>query len=112
MYYPIKSGFLRSFNFSNLFLFVLLLVSSHISAQEPPTKQPSPLYDLISHAIQGQNLSEFLSLASDHPEERKDLQTFFEEFQNFKATRIVIKLAEEKDDLIVLHVLLQRGDES
>ncbi len=113
MYHPIvKNGFLRSRKFNNLFLCLFLLVPSFISSQELTTKQPSALFDSVSHAIQGQNLGEFMSLASNNSEERQDLQTFFEEFLNFKASRIVIKLADEKTNLIVLHILLQREDES
>ncbi|MCI0445262.1 hypothetical protein L0152_18885, partial [bacterium] len=113
MYHPIvKNGFLRSRKFNNLFLYVFLLISSFISSQELTTKEPSALFDSVSHAIQGQNLDEFMSLASNNSEERKDLQTFFEEFLKFKASRIVIKLADEKTDSMVLHILLQRQDES
>ena len=53
-----------------------------------------------------------MSLASNNPEERKALHTFFEEFLTFKASRLVIKLADEKTDSMVLHILLQRQDES
>lgn len=108
----VKNGFLRSPKFNKLFLYLFLIIPSFISAQETAPKPPSAFLDSVSHAIQGQNLTEFMSLASSNSEERSDLQTFFEEFQQFKASRIVIKPAEEKNDLIVLHILLQRQDES
>jgi len=110
--YPIVKNGLRSLKFNSLIFLVLLLLPSFISAQELPTKEPSPFFDSVSHAIQGQNLNEFMALACDNSDERKDLQTFFEEFQHFKALSMVIKLAEEKTDLIVLHILLKREDES
>lgn len=112
MYYPIVKNGLRSLKFSRLIFFVLLLLPSYISAQEAAVKEPSPLFDAVSHAIQGQDLNAFMSFASDNPEERENLQTFFEDFLQFKASSIVIKLAEEKSDLIVLHILLKREDES
>jgi hypothetical protein len=112
VYYPIVKNGLRSLKLNNLIFFVLLLLPSFISAQELPTKEPSPLFDSVSHAIQAQDLNAFMSFATDNPKERKDLQTFFEEFLNFKPSTVVIKLAEEKPDLIVLHILLKREDES
>jgi hypothetical protein len=113
VYHPIlRNGLLRSSSFNKLILYLFLLIPSFFHAQQSTPKEPSALYDSVSLAIQSQNLNEFMTLASDDSEERKELQTFFENFQNFRASRIVIKLADEKNDLMILHVLLQREDES
>lgn len=115
MYHPIrKNGFLRSLIGNRLSLCRLLFflaIPSFIYAQ-PVAKQPSELYDALSRAVQTQNLTEFMSLSVTDSEARQELQNFFEEFLAFKATRTIIKLADEREDLMILHILIQREDES
>jgi hypothetical protein len=93
--------------FTFIFLFCILNTSAVSSAEEA-----SDFYYSVQNAFQSQNIEDFLALTVSAPENREPLHNFFQNFLAFKTAVPVMKLAEEKPDRMIVHVLLQGQDET
>jgi hypothetical protein len=93
--------------FSFIFLFCILNINAVSLAEET-----SDFYYSIQGAFQSQNIEDFLALAVSDPENRQALHNFFQNFLSFKTGVPVMQLAEEKDNQMIVHVLLQGENET
>ncbi len=91
--------------------FFLLRVHLLFSA-EPEIEKTSDFYYRVQTAIQSQNLEEFMSLTVTEKDDRVELNQFFQTFLDFKASMPIMQLADEKEDRMVVHVLLQGESET
>jgi hypothetical protein len=83
-----------------------------IFSAEPDSEKLSDFYYRVQTAIQSQKIEEFMSLTVPEKEERTELNNFYQTFLNFKASLPIMQLAEEREDRMIIHVLLQGQNET
>ena len=89
-----------------LFLIAFLFFTTATSAQV------NPLFDRLQDAILKRDEVAFLSLVLSDSASQNRQQAFFRSLLAFPYTSGVIRLAEEKEDKMVLHVFLQASDQA
>ncbi|HSE41704.1 MAG TPA: M1 family aminopeptidase [Acidobacteriota bacterium] len=90
-----------------IFSAALLLFS-----EEEQTDSGSDFYYSIQSAFQSQKVEDFLALSVSEQPDRTELHNFFENFLAYKARGPVMNLVEQKDDRLIVHVLLHGEQET
>jgi hypothetical protein len=88
-----------------------LWIQSLFSA-EPESEKFSDFYYRVQTAIQSQKVEDFMSLTVPEKEARAELNNFYQTFLNYKASIPIMQLAEESEDRMIVHVLLQGQNET
>jgi hypothetical protein len=74
--------------------------------------QTNPLFDRLQDAVLKRDERAFLSLVLSDTATQNRQKAFFNSILAFPYTTGVIRLAEEKEDRMVLHVFLQASDQA
>src|SRR3972149_3298080 len=78
----------------------------------PAFAQATALFDQIQLAIQSRDAESYLALVSNDMQTQSDERAFIEDFVRFGYTKAVLRLVDEEQDRLMLHIFLEKENES
>jgi hypothetical protein len=109
---PMQAGSLRSPSGTLIMRTIFFLIAALLFASTAMSADVNPLFDQLQDAIMKRDEQAFLSLVLSDSATQNRQKAFFNSLLAFPYTTGVIRLAEDKEDKMVLHVFLQASDQA